>query len=603
MSYNKQNFVNGQPLTAQQLNYMENGLVQLNAELDNVNTEITNIEDNYATKDFVRSEINNAEIGGDGELDVDLSIYALKTEIPKYIQTGALSDSTIGFNATVEGAANIASGDYSHAEGYQTETTGIAAHAEGAIYNNIKTFAGGQASHAEGAGTRALVDAAHTEGVLTLAGRTYEEAQQAAVDLNISFDSDEELYMKLLGYGAHAEGTNTQALGSSSHAEGSLTQALVNSSHAEGDSTYAGGEASHAEGYDTVASGNQSHAEGKSTLASGNSSHAEGKESKATGYCAHAEGLNTLAQGLSSHTEGIETIAITEAQHVQGRYNIEDTADTYAHIVGNGTEKHRRSNAHTLDWSGNAWYAGKVTVGIAPTAAMDVATKKYVDDKITSSGTAGPQGPKGDTGATGPKGSTGATGATGPKGDTGATGPKGTTGNTGATGPKGSTGNTGATGATGKTGATGPKGSTGNTGPQGPAGVGLSAAPSTTTITNGIAVYSSVDLANWYTNIQWTTIKYTDGSFELFGRSTGSFYHDASHSWGSFYETEEYTISLPTGISYSGKPYINATVVGDSGSALLYEGGFISGQVMKCWFCRASSAGTSGYLTVYIRGK
>lgn len=360
MSYNKQNFVNGQPLTAQQLNYMENGLVQLNAELNNVNTEITNIEDNYATKDFVRSEINNAEIGGDGELDVDLSIYALKTEIPKYIQTGALSDSTIGFNATVEGAANIASGDYSHAEGYQTETTGIAAHAEGAIYNNIKTFAGGQASHAEGAGTRALVDAAHTEGVLTLAGRTYEEAQQAAIDLNMSFDSDEELCTKLLGYGAHAEGTNTQALGSSSHAEGSLTQALANSSHAEGDSTYARGEASHAEGYDTTASGNQSHAEGKSTLASGNSSHAEGKESKATGYCTHAEGLNTLAQGLYSHAEGIETIALTEAQHVQGRYNIEDTTDTYAHIVGNGTEEDGRSNAYTLDWDGNAWFAGAI---------------------------------------------------------------------------------------------------------------------------------------------------------------------------------------------------------------------------------------------------
>ena len=360
MSYNKQNFVNGQPLTAQQLNHIENGIVQLNTELNNVNTEITNIEDNYATKDFVRSEINNAEIGGDGELDVDLSIYALKTEIPKYIQTGALSDSTIGFNATVEGAANIASGDYSHAEGYQTETTGVAAHAEGAIYNNVKTSANGQASHAEGAGTRALVDAAHTEGVLTLAGRTYEEAQQAAVDLNISFDSDEELYMKLLGYGAHAEGTNTQALGSSSHAEGSLTQALTNSSHAEGDSTYARGEASHAEGYDTTASGNQSHAEGKSTLASGNSSHAEGKESKATGYCAHAEGLNTLAQGLYSHAEGIETIALAEAQHVQGRYNIEDTADTYAHIVGNGTEEDGRSNAYTLDWDGNAWFAGAI---------------------------------------------------------------------------------------------------------------------------------------------------------------------------------------------------------------------------------------------------
>lgn len=131
MSYNKQNFVNGQPLTAQQLNYMENGLVQLNAELDNVNTEITNIEDNYATKDFVRSEINNAEIGGDGELDVDLSIYALKTEIPKYIQTGALPDSTIGFNATAEGAANIASGDYSHVEGANNKAIGMHSHAEG----------------------------------------------------------------------------------------------------------------------------------------------------------------------------------------------------------------------------------------------------------------------------------------------------------------------------------------------------------------------------------------------------------------------------------------------------------------------------------------
>ena len=36
--------------------------------------------------------------------------------------------------------------------------------------------------------------------------------------------------------------------------------------------------------------------------------------------------------------------------------------DGYAHIVGNGEES-ARSNAHTLDWSGNAWFAGKVTVG------------------------------------------------------------------------------------------------------------------------------------------------------------------------------------------------------------------------------------------------
>lgn len=35
----------------------------------------------------------------------------------------------------------------------------------------------------------------------------------------------------------------------------------------------------------------------------------------------------------------------------------------YAHIVGNGTSNTKRSNAHTLDWEGNAWFAGKVFVG------------------------------------------------------------------------------------------------------------------------------------------------------------------------------------------------------------------------------------------------
>ena len=30
------------------------------------------------------------------------------------------------------------------------------------------------------------------------------------------------------------------------------------------------------------------------------------------------------------------------------------------HIVGNGTSDGYRHNAHTLDWSGNAWYAGTV---------------------------------------------------------------------------------------------------------------------------------------------------------------------------------------------------------------------------------------------------
>jgi hypothetical protein len=71
------------------------------------------------------------------------------------------------------------------------------------------------------------------------------------------------------------------------------------------------------------------------------------------------------AIGLTSHAEGGDTIATGEYQHVQGKYNIKDVDEEgnplnkYAHIVGNGTYKNR-SNAHTLDWSGNAWYQGSV---------------------------------------------------------------------------------------------------------------------------------------------------------------------------------------------------------------------------------------------------
>ena len=35
-------------------------------------------------------------------------------------------------------------------------------------------------------------------------------------------------------------------------------------------------------------------------------------------------------------------------------------AGDYAHIVGNGINADYRSNAHTLDWDGNAWFAGNV---------------------------------------------------------------------------------------------------------------------------------------------------------------------------------------------------------------------------------------------------
>ena len=165
---------------------------------------------------------------------------------------------------------------------------------------------------------------------------------------------------------------------------------IGNYSFAEGHNTTASGNYSHAEGNDTTASGNYSHAEGRNTTASGYCSHAECGNTTAYGDYSHAEGRNTTASGNYSHAEGYGTKASSLYQHVHGKYNIEDTSNTYAEIVGNGEER-KNSNAHTLDWSGNAWYAGTVEgkALILPSSTTD-STKKFkitVDDSGTISAT------------------------------------------------------------------------------------------------------------------------------------------------------------------------------------------------------------------------
>ena len=48
-----------------------------------------------------------------------------------------------------------------------------------------------------------------------------------------------------------------------------------------------------------------------------------------------------------------------DVQHVQGKYNIAD--NTSAFILGNGTSTTARSNAMTVDWSGNMVLEGELT--------------------------------------------------------------------------------------------------------------------------------------------------------------------------------------------------------------------------------------------------
>ena len=165
---------------------------------------------------------------------------------------------------------------------------------------------------------------------------------------------------------------NGQANADYAVSEGSITRANGQSSHAEGNSTRANGQCSHAEGSATFANGYASHGEGISCSISEDAmcGHAEGLGCKTEGRYAHSEGHNTQAMGENSHTDGLGSYAAYRSQHVFGEYNTEDSKSdatasnrgNYVEIVGNGADKNSRSNARTLDWSGNEELAGDITI-------------------------------------------------------------------------------------------------------------------------------------------------------------------------------------------------------------------------------------------------
>ena len=113
--------------------------------------------------------------------------------------------------------------------------------------------------------------------------------------------------------------------------------------------------------------GNYSHAEGRDTISTGYVAHAEGFNTIAMGSYSHAEGNNTTARGSYSHAQNSYTIAQGYCQTVIGTYNVaqgtpssKETTD-HAFIIGNGTST-TRSNAFTVDWSGNVVADGDLTL-------------------------------------------------------------------------------------------------------------------------------------------------------------------------------------------------------------------------------------------------
>lgn len=291
----------------------------------------------------------------------------------------------VGTHSHAEGANSIAIASSSHSEGNNTRAVGIASHAEG-----NSSVASGIGSHAENSHTVASGDVSHAEGYYTTASG--EESHSEGFQSYAS------------GKGSHSEGgygkwSNVQITGDSGAVEYTLTNPInirnglttddiiksasimrnnnkilkvINATVEDNkiikftlDSTLSSTDAINETVsflFGNVAKGFGSHAEGEAVFAQGNGSH--------------AEGLATQAQGIASHAEGRATISQSDYSHAEGKFNI---GGNYLHVAGNGTDGDNLSNAYTLDWQGNGWYAGKLTVGTNPTENMDVATKQYVD--------------------------------------------------------------------------------------------------------------------------------------------------------------------------------------------------------------------------------
>ena len=370
----------------------------------------------------------DVKIGGDSYDDETAKTLATQEYVDKsYTVAGQKSGTTLGEKATAEGVSTTASGANSHAEGQNTTASNINSHAEGnsttasglvSHAEGDSTTASGNFSHAEGSSTTASGTSSHAEGALTIASgvsshaegshtNAYGDYSHAEGVSSNSFECNDELSNEQIqeawnnsrfslakGYGSHVEGFNSLAINTYAHAEGYQTISSGIASHAEGRETIASGSYSHAEGYQATASSAYSHAEGASTNACGTYTHAEGSDTTASGTCSHAEGgsvevsgsyshgegRNVKVNGNMSHGEGDNIIVDGNWQHVSGKYNTADT--TSAVIIGNGDANERR-NAHTMDWSGNAWFSGNIKIGgtgYDDENATVLATQQYVDD-------------------------------------------------------------------------------------------------------------------------------------------------------------------------------------------------------------------------------
>ena len=241
-------------------------------------------------------------------------------------KTGSATGAEI-FNSYSGDAANIATGIYSHAEGFKTKAQGISSHAEG-----DSNTAFGAMSHAEGVGNFVSSRGGHVEGG---------DNRINSADGATGRDSGH----------AHAEGYHNEI------------GPYAPQAHVEGSTNFAGSRNAHVEGYNNrLENGSRNaHIEGENNMTQPDAhvSHTEGGDNRNNGAAyAHVEGKNNVANTGSTggHVEGLNNTINNEAEHASGHWNLSTPGKTH-YSVGIGASNDRK-NAYEIDKQGNLYILG-----------------------------------------------------------------------------------------------------------------------------------------------------------------------------------------------------------------------------------------------------
>ena len=198
---------------------------------------------------------------------------------------------------------------------------------------------------ATGAGTRLMW---YPAKAAVRAGRVFDINPNLSPDYRVFWDPPN------VGEYSAAFGVNTKASGFASMAAGSRTQAT-------GDYSFALGAPGQIDTEATIASGDVAIAMGSFATASGDYSVAMNRETRATAPAATAMGESTEANAFAATAMGLGTTAATGYSLSLGTYNSANTSDDNTlFVAGNGTSG-ARSDALTLDQSGNLEISGTLT--------------------------------------------------------------------------------------------------------------------------------------------------------------------------------------------------------------------------------------------------